>query len=328
MGAPSLRLRSGQALAHFARVGDDAGPSGRFGLRRNPSCHTQQRTCKKICKQAPAQRFPVKYVSLELLGFKLMKSRWILAAATCLAFTTLLLSQSTKSSGTSGEKDNRVIEVLTDTRGFDLKTYLGPTMATVKENWFRRIPASAQMKKGHLAIRFRVMRDGHITDMKYDTHSGDEILDEAAHGAILASDPFKPLPEEFACDFVLLKFNFYYNPDPGTVHENNDQVLPCVTSKIQLLRTLDVTVSPISVQVAVGSQQQFRAMVAGTESTAVTWKVGCEGSPCGSISADGLYTAPANTPNPATISVTATLKNTPTESASSTVTIVRADGSR
>lgn len=63
-----------------------------------------------------------------------------------------------------------------------------------------------------------------------------------------------------------------------------------------------------SARVGVGSQQQFLATITGAEDSAVTWSVGCEGSSCGTISADGLYTAPEKIPNPATISVTATLK--------------------
>ena len=110
-----------------------------------------------------------------------------------------------------------------------------------------------------------------------------------------------------------------------SVHRH--QVVPCVTSKIQSVRTLGVTVSPTSTQVAVGSQQQFHATIVGAEDSTVTWSVGCEGSTCGTISADGLYTAPAKIPNPPTLAVTATLKNAPMESASSTVTIVRAGDS-
>jgi TonB family protein len=257
-----------------------------------------------------------------------MKSRLILVAATCVAFTTPFLGQSTDAPSKLGEKDKRVIDLLSDTKGFDLKPYLYLLVGRVRTNWFERIPESAQRKTGRVAVRFRVMRDGHVTDVKYDAKSGDETLDRAAYSAILASNPLQPLPGEFACEFVELRFKFYYNPDPATVPESNDQVLPCVTSKVKFVGGLAVTVSPTSAQVAVGSQQQFHATIAGEENSTVTWSVGCEGSTCGTISADGLYTAPTKIPNPATITVTVTLKTTPTESASSTVTIVRAGDSQ
>ena len=256
-----------------------------------------------------------------------MKSCLLLVAATYLAFTTPFMSQSTESSSKLGEKDKQVIDLLSDTRGFDLKPYLNRLVGQVRTNWFRLIPESAQSKKGHLTIRFRVMRDGHITNVQVDT-SGDVTLDRPAYGAIVGSNPLLPLPSEFACEFVALGFHFYYNPDPGTVAEQNvnDQVVPCVTSKIQFVRTVAFSVSPVSAQVAVGSQQQFH--VTGGEDSTVTWSVACEGSDCGTISADGLYNAPVKIPNPATISVTATLKSTPTESASATITIIRASDPR
>jgi TonB family protein len=258
-----------------------------------------------------------------------MQSCFILVVAICLACTLPFLSQSTESSSKLREKDNRVIDLLSDTRGFDLTAYLNRIIGEVRTNWYHLIPESEERKKGRVDVRFRVMRDGHITNLKFDTNSGDQTLDRAAYDAIVASSPLRPLPSEFACEFIDLRFRFHYNPDPGTVAEKdaNDQIVPCVTSKIQFVRTLGVTVSPSSAQVAVGSQQQFHATIVGAEDSTVTWRVGCEGSTCGTISADGLYTAPAKIPTPATISVTATLKKAPTESASSTITIVRAGDS-
>jgi hypothetical protein len=63
---------------------------------------------------------------------------------------------------------------------------------------------------------------------------------------------------------------------------------------------------------------QFTATVTGTSNTAVTWSLtqngtACTGT-CGTIGANGLYTAPATQPNPATVSVTATSQANPTKS--------------
>ena len=55
-----------------------------------------------------------------------------------------------------------------------------------------------------------------------------------------------------------------------------------------------VTVSPSSAQIAVNATQQFTAAVAGNANGAVTWSASA-----GTISAAGLYTAPAALPNPA-----------------------------
>jgi hypothetical protein len=85
-----------------------------------------------------------------------------------------------------------------------------------------------------------------------------------------------------------------------------------------------VTVSPASAQVQTGKQMQFTATVTGTTNTVVIWSVsgsGCAGLSCGTVTSNGLYTAPANVPNPPQVAVTATLVAFPTISGSATVTI-------
>jgi TonB family protein len=83
----------------------------------------------------------------------------------------------------------------------------------VKDNWYRLIPESAEMKKGKLAIEFAITKDGKIADMQLRATSGDIALDRAAWGGITASNPFPPLPSEFNGPYLALRFRFYYNPD-------------------------------------------------------------------------------------------------------------------
>jgi len=69
-----------------------------------------------------------------------------------------------------------------------------------------------------------------------------------------------------------------------------------------------VAVSPKGVTVNLSTTQQYTATVTGTSNTAVTWAVnGVAGgaTAIGTISASGLYTAPAALPNPATVTVSA-----------------------
>lgn len=90
---------------------------------------------------------------------------------------------------------------------------------------------------------------------------------------------------------------------------------------------LAISVFPTSTTVAVGATQQTTAMVTGNPNTSVTWGVsgaGCSGAACGTISSDGLYTAPSSVPSPATVSVIATSVADPTKSASASVTVVAA----
>jgi hypothetical protein len=79
-----------------------------------------------------------------------------------------------------------------------------------------------------------------------------------------------------------------------------------------------VSVSPPSATLTAGQTQQFTATVTGTTNTAVTWSI----SPSvGSISATGLYTAPASITSSQAVTVTATGVADATKSGSATVNL-------
>jgi hypothetical protein len=93
----------------------------------------------------------------------------------------------------------------------------------------------------------------------------------------------------------------------------------------QQQQEVSVTISPTSANVTVNGTQQFTATVTGTNNTSVTWSVNNVtggNSTVGTISASGLYTAPAAVPSPPTVTVTATSVADPTKSASASVTIL------
>src|SRR5262249_15851018 len=67
---------------------------------------------------------------------------------------------------------------------------------------------------------------------------------------------------------------------------------------------VSVAISPTSATVRVNRTRQFTATVQNTPNTAVTWKVNGVGggnATVGTISASGLYRAPASVPSPATV---------------------------
>jgi len=105
------------------------------------------------------------------------------------------------------------LDVLSDTQGVDFGPYLQRILQEVRDNWYRLIPESAEMKKGKLAIEFAITRNGGIADMRLVATSNDVALDRAAWGGITASNPFPPLPSEFTGPYLALRFRFYYNPD-------------------------------------------------------------------------------------------------------------------
>ncbi len=83
-------------------------------------------------------------------------------------------------------------------------------------------------------------------------------------------------------------------------------------------------VLPANVNVNVNASQPFAATVTNTSNLAVTWSVNgvvSGNNRVGMIAANGVYTAPASVPTPATVTVTATSVADPTKSAFTMLTI-------
>jgi hypothetical protein len=90
-----------------------------------------------------------------------------------------------------------------------------------------------------------------------------------------------------------------------------------------------ITISPTQASVQTGAMLQFMDSVQNTSNMAVTWQVnGTTGgsSTLGTISATGLYTAPAAAPNPAAVTVTVVSQADNTKSASAAVSITSTTG--
>lgn len=81
---------------------------------------------------------------------------------------------------------------------------------------------------------------------------------------------------------------------------------------------ISVAVTPANVSLSSGQTQQFTAAISGSANTAVTWSVSASG---GSISATGLYTAPASIATQQSATVTATSQADSAKSASVTITL-------
>lgn len=89
-------------------------------------------------------------------------------------------------------------------------------------------------------------------------------------------------------------------------------------------QAITVTVAPASVALVTGASQVFGASVAGSSNQAVSWSVngiaGGNGT-VGTVSAAGLYIAPAAVPSPATVSLRATAAANGTASGTASITI-------
>lgn len=90
--------------------------------------------------------------------------------------------------------------------------------------------------------------------------------------------------------------------------------------------TVTVSASPAAITLQTGASTAFTASVTGTANTAVAWRVnGIPGgnATVGTITAAGIYTAPAAVPSPATVTVEAVSVADPTAIGSAIVTIVQ-----
>ena len=97
-----------------------------------------------------------------------------------------------------------------------------------------------------------------------------------------------------------------------------------VNLKVTAAPQVTVSVAPASAGVPISTTKQFSATVSGSANASVTWSInGAIGgnATVGTISAAGLYTAPAAIPNPANVTVQATSAANPGSVGAATVTV-------
>ena len=96
-----------------------------------------------------------------------------------------------------------------DTKGFPLGEYANLIIERIKGKWF--IPSHLRDAQGHTTVVFFINKEGRFTDARIVASSGSDSLDLAALNAVMASNPFPPLPKGFPGDHVGAKFIFSYN---------------------------------------------------------------------------------------------------------------------
>ena len=105
-------------------------------------------------------------------------------------------------------------QILSDTQGVDFNEYMRRLHDIIQRNWEPEIPEEVNPpigKRGRVGIRFSILPDGQIGDMKLETPSGDVALDKAAWYAITSSGQLPPLPKQFHGPDLELRVGFFYN---------------------------------------------------------------------------------------------------------------------
>jgi hypothetical protein len=116
------------------------------------------------------------------------------------------------------------------------------------------------------------------------------------------------------------------SPNPATVQATSTaDTTKSASSQITVINHLLVSVQPASVMLAPLGVQGFSASVLGTNNQSVVWQIqgtACtSGGICGSIDANGTYTAPGTAPSPDALQVVAVSADDTSQSGTANVTI-------
>jgi outer membrane biosynthesis protein TonB len=95
-----------------------------------------------------------------------------------------------------------------DVEDFPFLYYLAAVRNKVSGNWS---PPGAS--DARTVVFFRVYRDGHLAESYLETPSGNVVFDQAALRAVVVSEPFPPLPEDFQGADLGVHFAFQYTLD-------------------------------------------------------------------------------------------------------------------
>lgn len=99
-----------------------------------------------------------------------------------------------------------------DTPGFDWGPYARKIYWVIWTNWTQGWPPAAWAGlKGIVTVRFRIWRDGRITDITIIDPSGTPAFDTCATLALEASSPLPPLPDDFPGESEGITARFLYN---------------------------------------------------------------------------------------------------------------------
>jgi TonB family protein len=101
-----------------------------------------------------------------------------------------------------------------DTKGVEFGPWLRRFIEQVKRNWEPLIPDAATYMKGHVVVTFNIHKDGTITELAVAAPCPIEGFNNAAFGAMKATNPTFPLPPEYPSDAAFFTVTFYYNEQP------------------------------------------------------------------------------------------------------------------
>ena len=212
------------------------------------------------------------------------------------------------------------------------KNFSGGTPASTTHNIANTSdPTLYQTERyGNFTYQFTVPNGGYNVTLKfaeiYWTSAGKRIFNVAINGTpVLANfDIFAAVGAEYTA----IDKTFSVTTSTGAItiqFTSGSADFPKISAiEISSIAGVSVQVSPATASLRASQQQQFTGSVTGNTNTAVTWTYSPQ---IGTLTANGLYTAPASVSTPQTVSVTATSQADTTKSAVATVTLLPPPGS-
>ena len=86
--------------------------------------------------------------------------------------------------------------------------YVGAVRNRISSNWLLSMVSPNLMTAPRVYVTFSILRNGTIDDVKIVQSSGIPEVDRSALRAVLASNPFGPLPADYTGDKVAVEFYF------------------------------------------------------------------------------------------------------------------------
>jgi TonB family protein len=133
--------------------------------------------------------------------------------------TALFDREAIKSTATSSAREEAAREdgVTFDTRDMMYRAYLDDLRQKVESIWRYPRKAAEQGIYGDLIIRFVILKDGSLGEVKVVRTSGHRMLDTAAVEALRQGVPYWPLPDGWDRNSLPITGRFIYNINGGYI---------------------------------------------------------------------------------------------------------------
>lgn len=111
-------------------------------------------------------------------------------------------------SGAQKKKDD---SITFDTSDYRYAGYMKMLKEKIESIWVYPPEAAAEGKYGDLKIRFTIMKNGKLGEVKLERTSGYKMLDDAALKALRDGEPYWPIPEDWHMDSYSVSGHFVYS---------------------------------------------------------------------------------------------------------------------